>query len=491
MAKILIENNKSRIIATRLEIMKIRNRFKIKSPGAWYSPAYHKWTKDENGERIRVWDGYVKYVTEGGNFSTGLLNQLMDHLDFLKIDYEATDNRDRFKSIPLPEELGDLKFRGYQSDAIKALLENELRGLRFQRGILAEATNAGKSLIAAGIFASFKQKRSGFFLVNNTTLFDQAVSDLEALLPGEIGQINRSKTIFKRINVCMVQTLGNRIKADPKYKNALAKADILILDEADEAIGRKDTKLVLATTYNATIRVALSGTPLIHKDPTRNQELLAYFGPIIHKITNKELVEQGVSTPPNIRIYLGNNEVKLTGEYDEEYDQGIVNNRKRHKRIWKLVSKFAAKNKLPILILFKEHNHARSLYKCLPEDLKHLETRIVHGETKGRASIFKAFNEAKIDILIASMIIRRGKNLPRIKVLINAAGGTSEANVLQILGRALRSHKSKKKVIVVDLWDMGAYLNKHSKRRIRYYEKQKFEVKKPYKKQVAKRLLNR
>jgi superfamily II DNA or RNA helicase len=444
---------------------------------------YHKRGKD--GERI--WDGYVKYISEAtGVFKTGLIHQLVEHMEKIGIKkYTIEDKRDMFKFKELPEGLGGLKFRKYQRESINSILTNEFNGFKFQRGILAEATNAGKSLIAGGIFASFANKRTGFFLVNSTTLFTQALADLEALLPGEVGQVSSKKTELKRINVCMVQTLGNRLKSDPKYKNALAKADIVIVDEADEVVGRKDVKLILATAYNATVRVALSGTPLMHKDPTRNQELVAYFGPIVHKTTNKELVEEGVSTPPDIRMYLGSTEVRMYRDYAGEYRKGIMKNRKRHKRIWRLVKKF--QKKTPMLILFKEHAHAYSLIKYKPEELSHLTTEIVHGETKGREAIFKRFNEGKIDVLIASMIIRRGKNLPRIKVLINAAGGTSEANVLQILGRALRSHKSKKKVYVLDFYDEGgAYICKHSKRRLRFYQKQKFEVKTPYKKQLKK-----
>jgi superfamily II DNA or RNA helicase len=80
------------------------------------------------------------------------------------------------------------------------------------------------------------------------------------------------------------------------------------------------------------------------------------------------------------------------------------------------------------------------------------------------------------------MIIKRGINLPLIRMLINAAGGDSETNVLQILGRALRKHATKDSVKVVDFYDEGAYLMRHSKHRVKFYKDQKFKVKELYKK---------
>jgi superfamily II DNA or RNA helicase len=79
------------------------------------------------------------------------------------------------------------------------------------------------------------------------------------------------------------------------------------------------------------------------------------------------------------------------------------------------------------------------------------------------------------------MIIRRGKNLPIMQVLINGAGGKSHENILQILGRLLRKGEGQEKVYLDDFFDKGYYLQKHSKRRIIFYRNEKFEVKEIYK----------
>jgi superfamily II DNA or RNA helicase len=477
--EIVVNNQKSRLLCDLKTRVQLHKDWKIKNKQAFWSPAF----------RSGRWDGYVRYIGEdSGLFQTGLLFQLLEKLGAMGIPYKITDKRETFKDLHAPEGMGELTARVYQEAARLAVVENKVGGIRFQRGILDEATNAGKTLLTGLLIGSFSSKRSAVFLVNSKTLFDQALPDLQELFgKEEVGWVNAKSEDWRRINVCMSQTLGGRLKKDPKYKNRLAKTDILIVDEADELIGRKDCQQILLNAYNATIRLALTGTALKHKDPLRNQLLLSYFGPVLHRITNKELVEQGVSTKPIIRFTTGNKEVRVDDSWDEEYMDGILKNKKRHRRIWKRVDKHIDKDRLPILILFRHHLHAKGLVASMPEHIRDTFTySVVHGQTSNREAIFQRFNEGKLDILIASMIIKRGKNLPRIKVLINAAGGDSEVVILQIFGRALRSHESKTKVYIEEFWDSGKYLQRHSKHRITYYKKQGFEVKELYKKLTIK-----
>ena len=475
--RIIINNHKSRLLAPLKVKMQVVKRFRIKHPNYFWSPLWRK----------HQWDGYVKYMGEdSGLFKTGLLDQLCQILRDLKVEYTLEDNRETFKDLHAIKEVGGKKLRDYQLDSVNSILNNKFEGIRFQRGILNDATNAGKSIIAAGIIESFSKKRVVLFITNNKTLFDQALPDMQKLLgKDQVGWVKSSSEKWGRVNVCMSQTLGGRVMKDPAYKNRLAKVDIIIVDEADEIIGRKDCQKILEHSFNATIRVALTGTANKHKNKLRNQDVLSFFGPIVHVTTNKELVDKKVSTPPDIRITTGSKKwFAPKTPYAEQYEKGIVKNTSRHKRIWKRVEYHLSKDRVPILILFRIHEHAKRLIEAMPESIReNFNYEMVHGETSNREKILKDFNEGKTEVLLASMIIKRGKNLPLIKVLINAAGGDSEVTVLQIFGRALRSHKSKKKVIVEDLYDEGGdNIRRHSKHRIRYYKNQGFPVKELYKK---------
>lgn len=474
-AEIIINNQKSRLLCDARILLQVRKLMAIKAKNYFWSPAY----------RQRKWDGYINYITEsGGLFETGLLDQVCNHLRTLEVKFKIIDRRERFKELHEITELGDLTLRDDQVIALNSIFNNKVEGIKFTRGIMAEATNYGKSIISAGVFASCSQKRNGLLLVNSKTLFEQALPDIAKLLgKGQVGWVKSGSVKWGRVNVCMVQTLGNLIKKDPRIRNSLSKQDIVLIDEYDELIGRKDCKLILQNCFNAFIRIGFTGSELVSKDKNRNQDQLKFCGPIIHKTTNKELVEMGISTKPNINFFLGNDRVKIRGNWQKEYEKGVIKNKRRNNKIWRLANRRVENG--PVLILFKIHKHGYEIRSKLPFEMEeNYRVKLIHHKTPNREFILKDFRDGKVDILISSMIIKRGINLPKIRTLINAAGGDSEANILQIFGRALRKDESKDVVDIIEFFDLGYYLQRHSKHRIRYYKSQKFPVNELYKKKL-------
>lgn len=487
MVEIEVNNSKSKVICSAQTLEALRELMKIKAKNYFWSPAY----------RRREWDGYIHYISDRtGLFDTGLLDQVCKHLRVLEKRYTIVDERETFRDIHEVKELGGgITLRSDQSKALHLILNNRIEGIKFPRGIMAEATNYGKSIIAAALFASFSQKRLGLLLVNSKTLFEQALPDLQKMLgKDQVGWVKSGSIKWLRINVCMVQTLCNLIKKNMRLRDMLAKESIVVIDEWDELVNRKDCQEILKYVYNAPIRIGLTGTEQLSKDKTRNQNQFKFCGPIIHKTTNKELVDQGVSSKPTITFLRGNQKGGMRGNWQKEYLRRIVKNRDRNDKIWKATRKRVDRG--PVLILFKLHEHAIQLMDSCPEDLnKHYKIGVVHHKTANRENIIKNFNDGKVDILLASMIIRRGKNLPFIRFLINAAAGDSEVNVLQIFGRALRKtvkgKRKKVKVEMVEFFDKGYYLQRHSKHRIRYYKKQQFPVRELYKKVLVKTINNK
>lgn len=472
MVKIILNNQTSRVVGDAKVVHKLHTTMKIKSPGYFFSTAW----------RERRWDGYIKYVTEAGNFMTGLLFKVIDHLKKWKVEYELVDNRDKFKPLSKITKVGAMTLRDYQLQSVEAFLSNRVAGVPFLRGILQEATNAGKNLIAAGIFMSFSRKRRGLFLIDNTVIFTQAIKELNDLMPGEVGQVSSGKMdLTKRVTVCMVQTLAIRIKKDPKVRQFLLRQDIMVIDECDTVASRKDTKLICQTCSNVSVRCGMSGTPLLSKDKTRNELVLSYFGDVVHTTKNKELVEKGHSSKPTIRIYPGNTTVRHDGDYKREYRRGIIKNRRRNKRVWKRASVGLKRGQ--VVILVKYHSHIDKLIQTMPPKIKdRYSFDYIHHKKSNKDNIIKKFNAQKLDLMIASMIIRRGLNIKTMRTLINAAGGDSHANTLQIFGRGLRKEAGiKEKINIDDFMDMGKYLQRHSKHRIRYYKGEGFPVEELYK----------
>lgn len=470
--RIVIGNHKSQIFCGAKDMEILRKALRIRSPGAWYSPAF----------RNNTWDGYVNYISDRtGLFDTGLLVEVCKQIRALGKEPELKDSRETFRDLHEVKEIGGKILREDQREALHAFLNHRVGGISFPRGIMDEATNYGKTILTASIVASFSEKRRGIYLINNKTIFVQVYQDLKELLGKDVvGCVMSGKTDWKRFNVCMVQTLANQIYKNPKIKNDLAQQDFIVIDEYDEVINFKATKLILQHTYNAPIRLGLTGTASMSKDKTKNRDQIRFTGPVIHKTTNKQLVDLGVSAKPTIKFILGNDKVYEDLSYEEEYDRCIIRNKTRHRRIWRRVARNIEKG--PVLILFRYHKHIQEVMKLCPDQLqKDYKIGMAHGKIKNREQIIQRFNKGKIDILLCSMIIRRGKNIPEIRSLLNAAGGDSQSNVLQIFGRGLRKSKTKTKINIEEFYDLGKYLRKHSKHRIIYYKNQKFPVKELYK----------
>lgn len=474
--RLILDNNQSQIECTAKELIQIRKNpmFTFKSPGAFFSEAYRK----------RRWDGLIKYVTERGHIPTGKVPQLIEYVkDKMGQDIEIVDIReDLDRPKKLPKKLGTLTLRENQLKTISDLAYNELPdGTYFPRGIARAATNAGKTLICAGIHKTFKSRT--LFIINSKDLYQEAMMELPKYLDkDEYGWVSADHGIkWAPFMVIMVKTALNKID---EIIDEIVKAKVVLVDECD--LSASDTyKKLLRHTYRAPVKIGLSGSALVDKRKAKlqkNEDVRANFGDIITEITNREQMDKGHSSEVVVNIWPGNTEVKIKGNFPEEYRLGIIESKERNRAVTKRTGVHIKKGRLPILIIVKNHAHIKMLYpkiKKLAE--KHgLKADWVHHKKKTRFDIAKLFKEGGIDILIGSYILKRGKNFPLMQALINASGGDSIENTLQILGRATRAHKSKKKTFLDDFYDEGVYLKRHANRRFRVYRDEKLKVTKRY-----------
>jgi superfamily II DNA or RNA helicase len=188
-------------------------------------------------------------------------------------------------------------------------------------------------------------------------------------------------------------------------------------------------------------------------------------------------MDMGYSTPIVVKIIKGNTKVKMKGDYDEEYRQGITRSRERTRMSLQRAEFYLRRGCYPILIVGRYHEHVERLYNSFQARFgDKYRVAYIHHKIKDRKEILDRFKSGEIDILIASLIIKLGQNMPLIGYLQNAAGGDSQINALQLVGRAIRIHESKKKVYYEDFYDVGHYLLRHSKHRMAYYKKQGFKV---------------
>lgn len=465
MEEILIQvrNSQCKVLTTINHIQGLRKEFRIRVPGAFYSPAYQQ----------RRWDGFAYYITESGNFSSGLLPSICTYLKKEGFLYHLEDLRTKFKHDKVPTRVGNLELRKYQLASVKSIVNNYYDGLYFPRGIIDEATNAGKNLIAAALFKSYGEDKKLIFIVNRQHIYKQARQELAELVgEREIGFIGPDGIKWNRFMICMAQSISSKIRT---LSHQLSQFDIALLDECHYSSSPtyKEILLKLESSY---VRVGMSGTPFKHKDKNKNQRILSFFGPTLHKTSNDDLIRLGFSTKPVVTILQGNTLITIKGNYKEEETQGLIKSKERNKRIIRRITTHQKKGRLPLLLVAKYHNHTELLYRKVCKAFPELRVKFIHVKVKDRMDILKEFKDGKLDILVSSKLIKEGQNLPLIKALVIACGGDSAIDTLQLVGRALRKHKSKSRVYIDDFYDRGHYLLRHSKHRLNSYKNEGFKI---------------
>jgi len=445
--------------------------FKLKDPNAFFVRRYMQ----------PGWDGFRRYITENGSFKSGLLEKIYPFLiergDVVVEDYRDTKTWKK----DLEEVIKNLNLREYQMEAVAAIYNNQVGDIQHPVGVVKAATNAGKTHIACGIYKAFRKKPT-LFLVNRADLYNQIKKEIpEVMGIDEVGfcqgkNINLNHTIV----IAMVQSLKSRAE-DSVIKKFLASIEVLIVDECDLAES-KTYKSVIQKCINAWVRVGMSGTMYegkLAKHKFVHENLRQIFGEVRYEITNRELIDRGHSSEVIIRIRNGNTLIKIPNDYEGEYHRGITISKERNKQTWLEVKHALKRGRKPILIVCRYHLHIKKLHRYLAKKLGEENTIdwLHPGKGKLRKETLENFKQGKIDVLVSSLILKRGMNLPLTETVINAAGGDDPKDPLQILGRAMRKKEGKKVKYFVDFMDEGKYLKRHSKHRLGYYKAQNLKIK--------------
>jgi len=482
MNRIIIQNCNQCSLDLPLQLSnKLYKDFQIRHPNAFYVLKKMKRRPTSN-----QWDGYIKFISKKGTFKIGLLPEVLERCKKLGIDnIKVVDLR---KPVPVVKKLikriGDYKLRPEQVKAVASVVNNKVAGVPFHIGVLDYTVNAGKTLVMAALYYSYKKKLKTLIITQDSDWFQQAKDEFKRYLPGEDITFIQGSKIFNwnNISIGMVQSLSRNIST---YRNELAKVDMVLVDEADQG-GSKTYQTVLTYLYNTRVRIGLSGTiymSKLAKDRLKNMNLESYFGKKLAEFRLIDSIKKGYSTKTIVKMvpgdyYFGDWESSSTS-YQDIYNDTITYNKKAYNAVLDRVNFNLKYNRTPALIVCKFIDHCENLYKYLKKSLdSNLKIAKVHVNTptKERRSIMKNFRDGKIDILVSTTIIARGKNFPLLRLLINTASMDSREKSIQFLGRLVRTDSSKSRVYLDDIIFPGDYLRRHGNHRRTYYRKEKLKV---------------
>lgn len=395
------------------------------------------------------WDGNI-CLFQDNTFPTGLLFIATEELNETGIPFTIEDIQPNVP-ISLDLDLGGFDLREYQIESIQVALE-------YRRGILKLATNAGKTLVTAGIIKS--TGCNAICVVPSKPLLHQTAEYYEKTIGVKIGKVGDKFAEFDA--PVIVTTMASFYKvaalADKRPFNTL------ILDEVHHA--KAKSIFEAAKFIEAPIRIGVSGTPLIYSR-LDDLNLMGTTGPLLYEITNTDLITSGYSVKPVIVFHdIQEPEIKARTPYQQAYQLLIVDNLYRNKLIADIVQDSPGLT----LVLVERLDHVDNLLQLIPEAVP------ATGSTDNQ-TILAGMRQAKYKCVIATNVFGEGIDADGIDSIVLAGAGQSHIRLLQRIGRGLRFRQGKEEVIIHDFIDSNhKNLLSQSEERLNHYESEAFDV---------------
>jgi superfamily II DNA or RNA helicase len=411
------------------------------------------------------WDGRKRlFRKRTGAFPTGLVPAVQEALQGVGEPFQIVDHRQAPKASQAGFGLLGVTFDypyDYQLDACEKMIEKK-------QGILDIATNGGKTEIACAVTQYLRLKT--LFIVTTKELLYQGrdrFMDRLGVTKDQIGIVGDG--IWEPgtwVTVALLDTLESR-RNTPECMTLLKEAEVMFIDECHHT--GSETWYTICTLCNAYYRFGMSGTPLDRTDGA-NLRLVAATGDVIVSISNKFLVERGVSAKGHI-IFDSITEPMLKKgiRYPTAYKQGVVENPQMLRKVIDWTKVFNEVG-LGTLILVEEIQHGRLIDDALWTDTDgvFIPHQFIYGDEDSdvRKKALADFAHGNLPVLIASTILDEGVDVPTIDALIVAGSRKSRIRTMQRTGRGLRGSR----LVVVDFANFtNKYLADHSLQRLKEY----------------------
>jgi superfamily II DNA or RNA helicase len=263
-----------------------------------------------------------------------------------------------------------------------------------------------------------------------------------------------------------------------KIDKALSRFKVLIVDEIHDMMSKTPID-VYKKLKSTSVRIAISATPFKfgEKDKVQKHQVKGYFGPILKikssvngVLTTAQLQERGILSSSNCNFYPINEPSIPYDIYLDAVTRGIAENFYFND----IVTRLAKKCKGRTLILVDRIAHGDILNKMIPNSLW------VQGKDNAdtRKEVIQQLQKSKKSLIAIAtqQIFNTGINV-FIHSLINAAGGQADHQIIQRMGRGLRTAKDKEELNYYDfVFNINPYLLEHSKKRIKILREQGHNV---------------
>lgn len=419
----------------------------------------------EDLKHKRHWDGKISYLDKNFRFLTGFLPLILKHLKSVGYNIILEDLRNN--AIPPPEQIiHDVKhweLREFMKEDMKKILHHDI-GIYFPRCIYKAATNAGKNTFIASVALTLQVNT--LVIVHRDYLFKQAYEFFSGA-GIEVSRYGRGKKELGKFTLAMVGTLANRCN-DVNVIQYLKSVSCLIVDECHRASAIQYKKIIKNT--DAYARFFVSGTPLDQDSETGRMDIVGQSSEILREVTNKFLIEKKYSQRPEVLMLDYGSTYSESSTYSQELEQSQYSLNKIS-AIREMIIQNPSKQ---FLIVVENIEPGQFIY----DNLKDLEciVEFAHGTDADKINKLDRAKDGFSNVLISSLIVETGVNVPTFNVGINMFGSKSTTRVKQVIGRLLRHDGVSDGCTWVDWMEKGRLLSKHTNKRIQIYEEEGFEI---------------
>jgi superfamily II DNA or RNA helicase len=298
------------------------------------------------------------------------------------------------------------------------------------------------------------------------------------------------KELNKQILITTWQSLKNIAASPVNGQKVLSEYTAVFADEAHSS-SAKEVQAILEKCRNAAYRVGTTGT--LNNEKVHQLLIEGFLGPIYKVITTKDLIDNGQVSDLDIKCFSLKYPEQFCKDFSIINDKGkkakisypdeiafLIKNKKRNDFICKMA---IASQGTTLILVNHVNDHAKPLYDRLKE-MSDKPVYYVSGEVSAdrREEIRKVANMEDCIIVGTYGTLQQGVNIPNIRNVIFGCPSKSPIRVLQSIGRGLRLHKDKDKMILIDIIDDIRYKNKenfsyvHGLERISIYRKEKFNI---------------
>ncbi len=409
------------------------------------------------------------YFPQWKAFLTGALPLLLSQYPCPMRDNRVRPPLDKSKLIP-PDWL-----RVHQINAFQKMLTTE-------RGIIHHTTAVGKTFLASAWVLTIPVRH--LVLIHRKEIFQQFQERFEYFLNEDFDIICGNNTRYKNQRVClgMIQSVTPRVV---KKEIDIKSYQSIVIDESHHAGWQSQYSNVLFPS-DAYFRFGLTGTP--KREAGDSIVHVGLLGPVLHEYRYRDAVEDGYVTPVNVTV-IKNWQCRggLPGiePYHLFYKAAIIQNLERNILI-RDIAKVLIHSGKSTLILVREIVHEEILLKLIRESLvsdgvnradAYRWVDLVHGKDKERQQKKEDFEQGLIKCLIATTLYDEGIDIHRIGAIILGAGGRSEREVKQRIGRGQRLDSGKKVLLVFDFTDSFHFqTDRHGKQRLKVYIQEEYHV---------------